>query len=143
MAAELRRSSTPGRSGGRGGLRRLRPPLSAVGAPSPGASRTGRNPGNVRRDPGTADTLVQRFYDSLATVEARIPPAALDLRALAVRLDNDPRRMIEFVSDSLRYDHYDGVLRGAAAPSSRGRGTPATSPSCCATFSFTQERPRP
>jgi hypothetical protein len=88
--------------------------LSAIGAPPPGAADAGRDPRDGWGDLSSTDTLVQRFYDSLATVESRIPPEALDLGALADRLGNDPHRAIEFVSDSIHYDHYDGVVRGSA-----------------------------
>jgi hypothetical protein len=58
------------------------------------------------------DTL-QAFYDSLTALEARIPPEAIELNALASKLGNDPQNLVRFVSDSIRYEHYDGVLRGA------------------------------
>lgn len=78
------------------------------------ASKEGRD----RRDGASPPSepvqdSVQAFYDSLAALEERIPPEAVDLKALARRLGGDPAGLAQFVADSIRYEHYDGVLRGA------------------------------
>jgi hypothetical protein len=59
------------------------------------------------------DSLVSAFYDSLAVLESRIPKGAIDVSQLADRLGRDPEAIVAFVSDSIGYDHYDGILRGS------------------------------
>jgi hypothetical protein len=58
-------------------------------------------------DPNPAlQTLTSRW--------AGFPPAAWDIQALAATFDGDPDRAFQFVRDSIGFDPYRGVLRGAA-----------------------------
>jgi len=54
---------------------------------------------------------------ALATLTSRsasFPPEAWDIKALAATFDGDPERAFQFVRDSIGFDPYRGVLRGAA-----------------------------
>ncbi len=56
---------------------------------------------------------VSEFYKSIDQLAAAIPPESISTGALAAALNRDPAKIIEFVKNNIRYEHYDGVLRGA------------------------------
>jgi hypothetical protein len=76
------------------------------------AARPGVAPSGRSTTSGLSDSLVEQFYDSLASLESRIPAEAIDLEALSRRLGGDPEAAVRFVADSVAFEPYDGVLRG-------------------------------
>jgi len=60
---------------------------------------------------------------AFATAEARISPATFDVATRARALNGDPVAVRDYVAKSIRYEHYDGVLRGATGTMVSGAGS--------------------
>lgn len=74
------------------------------------------------RTPETRERSIQDFYSTVELADQKAQASETDLGQLAERLRGDPTAIRNFVSGAIRYEHYNGVLRGAAGALIAGAG---------------------
>jgi hypothetical protein len=95
-----------------------------IGTTAAGARSTEFPVPHVREiaDAPSQEAAVVAFYDLLDRASRDVSREAIDVDALVRHLGRNPDAAVDFVSKRVRYEHYDGILRGAEGTLISGSG---------------------